>query len=110
MEGKIKLVWLSTKLQIADVQTKPLSVDAFTTLRGRFVSRSQSGKEILRNEQNVSEQDEQEEQDELDELETNIHPSNVRLTISATSDAHVSEEILSFCRRYSGIVRNIPEL
>jgi hypothetical protein len=45
-EGKIKLVWLSTKSQIADLQTKPLSVDAFTTLRGRFMNRSQSGKEI----------------------------------------------------------------
>ena len=55
----------------------------------------------MRNEQNVSEQDEQEEQDELDELETNIHPSNIRLTISATSDAHVSEEILSFACYHS---------
>jgi hypothetical protein len=50
MEGKIKLVWLSTKLQIADLQTKPLSVDAFTTLRGRFMNRSPSDESgIVRN-------------------------------------------------------------
>jgi hypothetical protein len=36
-EGKIKLVWLESGLQVADLQTKPLSADSFINLRRRFM-------------------------------------------------------------------------